>query len=285
MRSVTVVIPTPAYTCDDGSEAQAISGRPLEEQLRNLTFVLEAERDTLTDNFGGIWLREGTEAPSPAPQSEPTTAPAEDGQPVAVPYSYFEGELIVHAAHPWVFHDGWPGGRLIPEGPDVPPTTDGGERADWDELVLIADPALGGTGCQTGPDPADAGSLAESIRSYPGLEAEAPVAVSAGGAEGLMMDVVIAAGTTMTVTADEQGNLCDHGLLNPVFDTDAEIHIDDGVATGIATGEMMRLYLFNAPGGLSMRTLAVAIVAPESRFERAVESAAPIIDSIEFHSR
>lgn len=46
----------------------------------------------------------------------------------------------------------------------------------------------------------------------------------------------------------------------------------------------MRLYLFDAPGGSSMRTLAIASVAPESRFERAVEAAAPIVDSLEFHA-
>lgn len=33
-----------------------------------------------------------------------------------------------------------------------------------------------------------------------------------------------------------------------------------------------------------MRTLAIAIVAPGSRFERAVEAAAPVVDSIEFHA-
>ena len=63
----------------------------------------------------------------------PTT---EDGQPVAVSYTYFDGEVTLHAAHPWIFHDGWAGGRLIPEGPDVRPTTDGGERRAWDSLVL-----------------------------------------------------------------------------------------------------------------------------------------------------
>ena len=46
----------------------------------------------------------------------------------------------------------------------------------------------------------------------------------------------------------------------------------------------MRLYLFDAPGGSSMRTLAIAIVAPESSFERAVEAAVPVVDSVEFHA-
>lgn len=56
-----LVIPAPEYTCDDGSEPQAVSGPPLQEQLRNLTFVLDAGTETLTDTFGGVWLREGAE--------------------------------------------------------------------------------------------------------------------------------------------------------------------------------------------------------------------------------
>ena len=32
-----------------------------------------------------------------------------------------------------------------------------------------------------------------------------------------------------------------------------------------------------------MRILAMAITAPESRFDKAVEAAAPVIDSVEFH--
>ena len=57
----------------------------------------------------------------------------------------------------------------------------------------MADPALGRDGLSDRPIPADAEALAESIRSIPDLEATAPVAVSVGGAEGLMMDVVVAA--------------------------------------------------------------------------------------------
>ncbi len=54
----------------------------------------------------------------------PTT---EDGQPVAVTYDYFDGELTLHAAHPWVFGDD-PAGGLIPQGPGVQPTTDAPRR-------------------------------------------------------------------------------------------------------------------------------------------------------------
>ena len=46
----------------------------------------------------------------------------------------------------------------------------------------------------------------------------------------------------------------------------------------------MRLYLFDAPSGSSMQVLAIVIDVPESRFKRAVEAAAPIVDSVEFHA-
>jgi hypothetical protein len=62
-----LVIPAPVYTCDDGSEAETLSGPSLEEQLRDWTLFLDPEADTLTDGVGGVWLREGAEAPSPGP--------------------------------------------------------------------------------------------------------------------------------------------------------------------------------------------------------------------------
>ena len=403
----TLVIPSPVLTCDDGSEPVALSGPPLMEQLRNLTFTHDPGTDTLTDNFGSVWTREGA-APSPEPTTPTVTTPAtppseaevtellngflearvagegaqqyligtaevnvpeedipllyatssgapyeraefepvpgiewpygfiafkvrlfagdtvveqlffmphddpvnfpadgrlgleyqpdgfgtdiapttEDGRPVAMPYNFFDGEVTLHAAHPWVFYDysdygGSIFGRLIPEG--AAPTTDGGERHEWDELVLMADPAPVGTDCQTGPGPADAEALAESILSDPGVEATAPVAVSVGGAEGLMMDVKIDAGATVCFAADDEFNHL-ASVLHPVWDMESERVVDDGVLAGHASGEWMRLYLFDVPEGSSMRILAIAIVAPESRFERAVEAAAPVVDSVEFHA-
>jgi hypothetical protein len=241
---------------------------------------LEAEPGTQmfgpTDGRLGLWYQPDGYGTDIAPTTE-------DGQPVAVPYNFPDGEVTLQVAHPWVFHDGSIAVRLIPEGAVVRPTTDGGERNGWDELVLIADPASAGT-CQADPGPADAEALAESILAYPNLEGTAPVVASAGGAEALMMDVVIASGATMTVAADAQGNLCYEGVLGHLFDNNATVHIDNGFMTGVATGERMRLYLFDVPEGSSMRILAIAIIAPESRFERVVEAAMPVVDSIEFHA-
>jgi DNA-binding CsgD family transcriptional regulator len=205
----------------------------------------------------------------------------ENGQPVALPYNYFDLGVTLRGGHPWVFGDGGMNIRLIPEGPGVVPTTDGGQREDWDVISLMADPApveVAGS-CQVGPSPGNARALAESIRSFP-LEATAPVAVSARGAEGLMMDVKIEAGAIVCGLADAEGNFLDN-VLKPVFDQDAPSLTHDGLITGVATGEWMRLYLFDMPEGSPMRLLAIAIVAPQSRFQRAVEAAAPVVDSLE----
>ncbi len=123
----------------------------------------------------------------------------------------------------------------------------------------MADPAPVGTDCLTGPGPADAEALAESIRSNPDLEATAPVAVGAGGAEGLMMDVVAAGAYVAPLQRRPQRR-------GPV----------------LSSGDRVRLYLFDAPEGASMRILAIAFDVPESDFERAVEATAPI--AVEFHA-
>ncbi len=62
-----LVIPAPVYTCDAGSQAENANTPPLDETLRDWTLVLDPEADTLSDSVGGVWAREGTEAPSPAP--------------------------------------------------------------------------------------------------------------------------------------------------------------------------------------------------------------------------
>ncbi len=78
----SLVIASPAYTCDDGSEPQTLSGPPLDEQLRDLTFVRDAQAGTLADNFGGIWLREGPEDPSTTDGPSTTDSPLSDLQPL-----------------------------------------------------------------------------------------------------------------------------------------------------------------------------------------------------------
>lgn len=190
----------------------------------------------------------------------PTT---EDGRAVGAPYVAFDGVVTVHVSHPWAFRGGRTAIRLIPEG--AGPTTDGGERNGWDRLVLMANPTRTGT-CPTDGGPVDAEGLVESIRSDPGLDATAPVAVSAAGAEGLMLDVAI---------ADGASQLC-AGLIG-----DTELGFRQGV--GLSTGSRMRLYVYDAPDGSSLRILAIAIVVPESRWERAVGATTPAV-LVEFHT-
>jgi hypothetical protein len=228
-----------------------------------------------TTGTGPLWLE--YQQDSFGTDIAPTT---EDGEPVALPYDFFDGQVTVQFAHPWIVSWPRPFARVVPEGPGPAPTTDGGQRIDWDELVLIADPAAtAAMGCEPGTSASDASTLAETIRSAPDLGATAPVAVNLGGVDALMMDVVIPAGTILC--APESG-MAD--LMHPIFDVHAPASTDgNGIWTGRATGESMRLYLFDAPEGSSMRILAIAIVAPASRLERAAEEAAPVLDSVEFN--
>jgi hypothetical protein len=208
----------------------------------------------------------------------PTT---ENGRPVAVRYSLAVGAVTVQVAHPWI---SWAGGsrgdllgaRLIPQWPIVRPTTDGGERIHWDELLVMADPTLFG-GCRTGPSPADAEALAESIRSDHDLGATAPMAVSVGGTRALMLDVVTAAGTSLPYCEGRP-----FGLLSPLVDHSVTSPDGKGGVIGRASGERMRLYLFDAPKRSSIRVLAMAIAAPKSGFKSVVKAAAPVVDSVEF---
>jgi hypothetical protein len=180
----------------------------------------------------------------------PTT---EDGRPVAWAHDYFDGEVTIHAAHPWAPTGGGNSIVLIPAG--AAPTTDGGERRAWKMASFMTNPGRVEEGCRIGPAVADAEALVENLRSYPGLETTAPIAFGGGGAEGLMMDVVIADGA----------NACYAGVMNQ-----------------LRPGYRMRLYLFDAPGGSSMSVLAIPLVVPELDFERAVENTAPI--TVEFHA-
>lgn len=54
--SGTIVIEQPEYVCDNGSQAQALSGPPLDNQLRNFTFIYDFSRDAF-DGGGLEWTR------------------------------------------------------------------------------------------------------------------------------------------------------------------------------------------------------------------------------------
>lgn len=91
----------------------------------------------------------------------------------------------------------------------------------------------------------------------------------------------------MEVAVDEQYNPCRDGVLTPILNQGAGslmTVVTESVMRGSATGERMRLYLFDMPEGSSMRTMAIAIIAPESSFDRAFEAAAPVFESAEFQA-
>jgi hypothetical protein len=53
----TLVFISPTLICKDGSQPEALSGPPLEEQFQNLTFTYDPRSDTLTDTLGLLWTR------------------------------------------------------------------------------------------------------------------------------------------------------------------------------------------------------------------------------------
>jgi len=221
----------------------------------------------------------GTEIP-------PTT---EAGQPLAQEFQLFNGALTVKAPHPWLMSPTTfiPFARLIPEG-TVPPTTDGGERNDWDRLFFMSDPTWVGTNCKT-VDPGDFEShtraLVEAIQADTGVEATDPVPVTVGPYEGQMLDVKLPAGSTVCWNVDDKGNDSDNpGILYPLVDRNSGFDIGGGHGKGKATGEWIRLYVFDVPATSGMQWLVISVVAPEATFQRAVDAAQPVVDSIQINS-
>lgn len=178
----------------------------------------------------------------------------ENGRPVAVPYTVFDGGVTVSAASPW---------RVSVETEVVFVRDDIGV----DRIEVMDDPLPVGPGCEPGPTPADAAALAQALQSDRDLKVTAPLSVSVGGADGLVMDI----------TAAAEASACDLGPW-PVL-------TDGGRGwTGLDEGRRMRLYLIDVPDGLATRILAIAVVAPQSRFDKTLAAATPVLDSIEFHA-
>jgi hypothetical protein len=171
-------------------------------------------------------------------------------------YDILGGQVTFQATNPW-------DGTLF--GPSF---ESDGEAADAllvhpdGHMKVLADPLPILDGCQEGPAPANAESLAQSIMSDPDFETTARSAVTIGGAPALQMEVV---------------NL---GAPNALCDQLPRAAVTTSI---LEPGDRMRLYLVDLPGG-SARILSIAVVATEERFEAVVESAAPILDSFEFHT-
>ncbi len=180
----------------------------------------------------------------------PTT---ENGQSVPLHYNILDGEVTFAAAPPW--------GPWWSESPSVM-TLNGGRN---ENVVIAADPLTTGAGCEMGPAAADAETLARSIAADPDFETIGTTPVRIAGVDGLQIDLDVVA-TGGTVCAWDQWVLEVQGIPNAGY------------------GEFrMRLYLIDYPGE-SAQVLAIAIIASDDVFERVLEEAQPIIDSIEFHT-
>jgi hypothetical protein len=199
----------------------------------------------------GRGLRYESETPGPDGDLIPGTTV--NGEAVPVAQTFLDGTVTLDVTHPWQ-------GGTSDDGSIFHLVNDEFEGT----LKLLVDPRPIGTGCDEDPAAADANALARSVRSDPDLEATRPVEVTVGALDALRMDVVTAAGASF----------CEHPVGSPFVVSDAELF----------PGYGMRLYLLDLPGG-SERILAITIVAPGANFDRAVETATPIVDSIEFHMR
>ena len=59
----------------------------------------------------------------------------------------------------------------------------------------------------------------------------------------------------------------------------------DRRGANLDTGIRMRLFLVDVPAASGSRVVAVAITAPEARFEAVLAAAGPVLDSIQFHAQ
>jgi hypothetical protein len=110
--------------------------------------------------------------------------------------------------------------------------------------------------------PADAAAIAQQLVADPNFETTAPVPARIGGLEAVSIDVTLA----------PDGRACGVGMI----EISRWIH-------SLEPGLRLRLYLVDLPGGMSVETLAVTVVASEERFDEVIGETAPIIDSIAFH--
>jgi hypothetical protein len=179
------------------------------------------------------------------------------------------GEVTFRAAEPWFDHvEAYIDPRLffLTSGPGLPDRLVTIDAA----IEILVNPLPPQTPCDSLRVPPSAEELVQAIRSNPDLEATAPVTERVGGIEALRMDMVAAPGASIAPCG---------GSRVPVVSVPGR-----GAWGGVGRGDLGRLYVVDLPGG-SARTLAILITAPEGAlFERAVEAAAPVLDSFEFHA-
>jgi hypothetical protein len=258
----TLVVPSPVLACVDGRDIRHNVGvfPELKGRLNNYTLVLDPATDRLYDNLGVVWNR-GTRLEKWAATS---TLAGVDGPGT---FAILHGEVTFRAAGPWTDHaEAYIDPRLfflVGSGDELAP---GGDTA---EISILVNPLPAETPCDTLRVAPSAEELVQAIRSNPDLEATEPVTESVGGIDALRMDVVAAPGAS----------------IGPCSASSVDVVSVPGRPWGgVGLGDLGRLYVLDLPGG-SARTLAILITAPEAAvFERAVEAAAPVLDSFEFHT-
>jgi len=175
----------------------------------------------------------------------------ENGQPVPMLHGQSDGEITYWSPS----QSSW----TVPIGNDGVAEFPAGD----DGFMDFTDPTVFWSECAGGPVPADAAGFAQAVSADPNFETTAPVAVRVGGVEAVVMDVALSAA----------GRVCD------AYRSDGGRWIH-----ALEHGKRQRLFLVDVPEGMSMRTLAITVLAPEEHFEEVMDAAAPIIDSIEFHA-
>jgi hypothetical protein len=252
----TLVVPSPVVACADGSDPHGEGPSRLEE-ADSYRLILDTATDRLYDNLGVVWNRG---APPSNRAGESTVAGADGAGTFAMLY----GEVTFRTAGPWNDHiESYLDPRLFfMTGPKGEPEGVGFE--------ILVNPLPPETPCDSLLVPASAEELVQAIRSNPDLETTVPVTEPVGEIDALRMDVVAATGASIAPCG---------GARVPVVSVPGR-----GAWGGVELGGLGRLYVLDLPGG-SARTLAILITAPDAAlFEQAVETAAPLLDSFEFHT-
>lgn len=253
----TLVVPSPVLTCADGKDPRT---SPLDQAGGSYTLVLDPATDRLYDNLGWVWNRG-------APPEHWAGRATEDEVDGPGTFSMLYGEVTFRAAEPWNDHiEAYIDPRLFfLIGQEGGPGT---EAEAWIEILV--NPLPPDTPCDTLRVPPSAEELVRAIRSTPDLEVTAPVSDTVGAFEALRMDVSAAPGASTG---------CGVGLV-PVVSVPGR----EAAWGGVEPGGLGRLYILDLPGG-SARTLAIWLkVSSGGSFARAVEAAAPVLESFEFHA-
>jgi hypothetical protein len=248
----TLVVPSPELTCVYGS----VGSSDRVDTFDGYTLVLDHGTDRLYDSLGVVWNRG---APAESWRGESTEAGV-DGPGT---FSILHGDVTFRAAEYWDDHaEAYIDPRLFfLIGP-------GDEGAG---MTILANPLPPEASCGRRVPPS-AEELVQAVRSNPDLEATAPVIERVGGIDALRMDVVAAPGASLGPCASDMANSVD------------VVYVPGRPWGNVGLGDLGRLYVLDLPGG-SARTLAIWITAPDATvFEQALDAAAPLLDSFEFHA-